>query len=82
MLDAIHSGALLDVETIRDPTFDLEVATTCPSVPPEILIPRKTWDDPDAYDEMAGKLLDLFRDNFRQYEDVAPKEVVRAAAGR
>jgi phosphoenolpyruvate carboxykinase (ATP) len=81
MLDAIHSGALLDVETARDPSFGLEVPTSCPDVPPEILIPRNTWDDKDAYDETAEKLLALFQENFRQYEDVAPPEVVRAAPG-
>jgi phosphoenolpyruvate carboxykinase (ATP) len=82
MLDAVHSGTLLEVESARDPIFGLEVPTSCPDVPPEILIPRNTWDDEDAYDETADKLLALFRDNFRQYEDVAPPEVVRAAPGR
>jgi ATP-dependent phosphoenolpyruvate carboxykinase len=42
---------------------------------------RGRRDDPDAYDEAADKLLKLFHHNFRQYEDLAPPEVVRAAPG-
>jgi phosphoenolpyruvate carboxykinase (ATP) len=79
MLDAIHAGALQDVETTRDPSFDLEVPTSCPEVPSKILIPRNTWDDPSAYDAMAQKLVGLFQENFRQYEDMAPEEVARVA---
>jgi phosphoenolpyruvate carboxykinase (ATP) len=82
MLDAIHAGALLDAETVRDPAFGLDVPTSCPDVPTEILLPRNTWDDPAAYDATAAKLLELFADNFQQYEEVAPPEVVRAAPGR
>jgi phosphoenolpyruvate carboxykinase (ATP) len=81
ILDAIHSGALLDVEVTEDPTFGLQVPTSCPNVPREILIPRETWADKAAHHETAGKLLGLFEDNFKEYESAAPAEVVRGAPG-
>jgi phosphoenolpyruvate carboxykinase (ATP) len=68
IIDAIHSGRLADAPTQEDPTFGVHVVTKCPGVPAEILIPRNTWADKDAYDRTAKKLAGLFRENFKQYE--------------
>jgi phosphoenolpyruvate carboxykinase (ATP) len=78
IIDAIHEGALTDVETVTDPIFGLEVPKQVPDVPSEILTPRNTWGDPAAFDAMAEKLAGLFRENFALYDDQATKEV-RAA---
>jgi phosphoenolpyruvate carboxykinase (ATP) len=79
ILDAIHSGALTDAKTKRDPLFGFDVVTTCPGVPSEILWPRDTWSDKAAYDVAAKKLARLFNDNFKLYEGGASAEV-RAAS--
>jgi phosphoenolpyruvate carboxykinase (ATP) len=79
ILDAIHSGALAEAPTARDPVFGFEVVTECPNVPSEILIPRNTWEDKAAYDQTARKLADLFSKNFKTYEDGVPPEVKAAA---
>jgi phosphoenolpyruvate carboxykinase (ATP) len=50
-----------------------------PDVPPEILVPRRTWADPAAYDEQARKLARMFRENFEQYRSGVSNAV--AAAG-
>ncbi len=71
ILDAIHAGSLVNAPTIEDPFFGLSAVSECPNVPPEIMIPRETWDDTAAYDATARKLAALFRDNFRQYESLA-----------
>jgi phosphoenolpyruvate carboxykinase (ATP) len=63
----------------QDPVFGFQVPLDCPNVPADILQPRKTWDDVEAYDEQAQKLVGLFRDHFKQYEEVADAEI--AAAG-
>ncbi len=67
MVRAAISGALNDVETITDPVFGLNVPTACPDVPAEILIPRNTWQDKEAYDRQARKLADSFKENFKQF---------------
>ncbi len=64
MLDAALGGALDTVETVRHPIFGMRVPTSCPGVPPEVLDPRATWDDPDAYDRTARELRDRFHANF------------------
>lgn len=81
IIDAIHAGALNDVATADDPIFGLAIPTECPGVPSEVLLPKNTWSDAAAYDRTASKLAQLFRENFRQYEDVA-SAAVRAGGPR
>jgi len=78
IIDAIHDGSLTDAPTQTDPTFGIEVPTECPEVPSDILVPRNTWDDKEAYDEQAKKLADLFADHFETYEDVASDDIAAA----
>ena len=78
MLNAALAGDLDNVDYWTDPVFGLQVPTTVPEVPSELLDPRSTWDDPDAFDAQARKLAAMFRDNFTKYEaDTAP-EVTQA----
>ncbi len=78
IITAIHSGELARSETIRDGVFGVEVPTSCPGVPDDVLIPRKTWSDKASYDATARKLAGLFRDNFTKYAEGASAEVCAA----
>ena len=78
IIDAIHSGALVNAPRQRDPVFGFDVVTECPGVPPEILLPRAAWADQAAFDATARKLAGLFRENFSKYAAGAAAEV-RAA---
>jgi phosphoenolpyruvate carboxykinase (ATP) len=51
----------------------------CPHVPAEILNPRNTWDDKNAYDAKANQLAAAFVKNFEQYADFANDEILAAA---
>jgi phosphoenolpyruvate carboxykinase (ATP) len=64
LLDAALDGELDDVATEQLDILGLTVPTECPNVPDEILNPRNTWEDPDAYDAAATKLRDMFRSNY------------------
>jgi len=75
IVDAIHAGTLATVKTEEDPVFGLQVPTSCPDVPSEILLPRNTWSDKAAYDDKAKKVAALFRENFKKYESQASAEV-------
>ena len=81
MVRAALNGLLDDVPTRTDPIFGVEVPTTCPDVPSEILWPRDTWPDKDAYDRQARKLAGMFVENFKAFEDLASEEI-RAAGPR
>ena len=67
IIDAIHTGALANPKTERDPVFGFDVVTEVPGVPSEILRPRKAWPDKAAYDATAKKLAGLFNKNFETY---------------
>ena len=74
---AAINGVLDKAETVTDPVFGLHVPTTCPDVPDEILIPRNTWQDKEAYDRQAADLATRFKKNFRQF--TLPSDEVRNA---
>src|SRR6478736_6526302 len=78
MVRAALSGALDDVATETDPVFGVEVPLTCPDVPSEVLRPRATWLDGEAYDRQAGALARMFVENFAAYAD-GVSDAVRAA---
>lgn len=78
IIDAIHEGSLAAVEQVVDPLFKFRIPTACPRVPSEILQPRQTWEDPEAYDAAAKKLAELFRKNFAAFAEGANDDL-RAA---
>ena len=47
-------------------------------MPPDVLVPRTTWSDGEAYDAQARKLAAMFIENFKAFESEADDEV-RAA---
>ena len=54
------------VEYTEHPVFGLKMPNNCPDVPTEILDPRNTWKDKDAYDAAAEKLRAMFKTNFEE----------------
>jgi phosphoenolpyruvate carboxykinase (ATP) len=78
IVDAINNGELAKVPTLQDACFQLQIPTSCPEVPPQLLFPRNTWADPSAYDRMERKLAGLFEANFKAYAAEAPEEVRQA----
>lgn len=78
IIDAIHSGDLDDVACQEDETFGFQVPAECPGVPAELLVPKNTWEDKEAYDAGAAKLSELFRENFKTYADGATDEILAA----
>ena len=74
-LQNVTCGSLGQPQT-RDPK-NAYVHPSCP-VPTEILVPRNTWADHEAYTRTARRLAGLFRENFARYADGASEEVRRA----
>ena len=74
MVTAALAGELDIVKYRHDDTFNLDVPTTCPGVPPEVLNPRNTWSEKDAYDLSARKLAQMFVENFKKFGNVS-KEI-------
>jgi phosphoenolpyruvate carboxykinase (ATP) len=79
MIRAILTGSLADIDTQPDLIFGLNIPTSCPDVPAEVLIPRNTWKDKAAYDEKARDLARRFNENFKKYSDGVSEEVRKVA---
>ncbi|BBB92607.1 MAG TPA: phosphoenolpyruvate carboxykinase (ATP) [Methylomusa anaerophila] len=77
MVTAAIEGRLDDVEYELDPVFNVYVPTSCPGVPTDVLTPRNTWPDKDAYDRQAQELARLFIKNFSKYENM-PLKIIDA----
>ena len=60
---AVVQGRLHGVATHTDPVFGLQIPDQVPDVPTEVLDPRATWTDPEAYDLQAKKLRAMFEEN-------------------
>ncbi|MHC4977065.1 MAG: phosphoenolpyruvate carboxykinase (ATP) [Planctomycetota bacterium] len=68
MITAVLDGSLSKAQFETDPVFGLSIPTSCPNVPGEVLNPRNTWADKDAYDAKARDLASRFRDNDTKFE--------------
>ena len=78
MVRAALAGELDGVQTATAPFFNLQVPTSVPGVPSEVLNPRDTWADKDAYDKQARELAAAFQKNFEQFADRVPESVRNA----
>jgi phosphoenolpyruvate carboxykinase (ATP) len=79
MITAALEGKLNSVEFDCDPIFGFSIPKECPNVPAEVLHPKNTWTDKNAYDEKAKYLAGLFVKNFEKYASGVSAEVLAAA---
>ncbi|MFC1852744.1 phosphoenolpyruvate carboxykinase (ATP) [candidate division CSSED10-310 bacterium] len=78
LLSSAMQGKLAEVEYQTEPIFGLRVPVSCEGVPSEILLPRATWDDKEAYDNKAKELAGRFQANFKQYESYVSEGVKKS----
>jgi phosphoenolpyruvate carboxykinase (ATP) len=79
LITAALSGKLNEVHYETHPVFGLQFPTTCEGIPAEILNPRSSWEDKEAYDAKAAELARAFANNFKKFEDKASDEIKAAA---
>lgn len=77
MVTAALTGELDIAKYRHDEIFNLDVPVTCPDVPSEVLNPRNTWSEKEAYDLSAKKLAQMFVENFKKFGNVS-KEITKA----
>jgi phosphoenolpyruvate carboxykinase (ATP) len=79
LITAALTGKLDAVEYGQTNFFNLSFPKACPDVPTELLNPRDSWKDKNAYDEKAKNLAEQFIKNFAQYASAANEEILAAA---
>ena len=80
-VNAALDGSLEDAEFIHDEVFNLDIPTTCPGVPDDVMVPWKCWASKEEYDATAKKLAGMFQENFEKKYSHLP-ESVRLAGPR
>jgi len=78
IVTAALTGQLEKSEFVLDPIFNILVPKTCPNVPSEILIPKNTWADKEAYEKQAKKLAGNFIKNFETKYSHMPQNIIDA----
>lgn len=79
MITAAMNGELENASYVPHNVFGVLVPQSVSGVPAEILNPRDTWSDKEAYDKKAAELAGLFIKNFEKYADQANEEIMAAA---
>ncbi len=79
LLSAALDGSLGETQFRTDPFFGFQVPISVAGVDSTILNPRETWADKAAYDVKARTLVQLFVDNFAQFEEHVDAGVREAA---
>lgn len=78
MVSAALSGELDTVAYETEPFFGLALPTSCPNVPTEILNPRATWADKNAYNAQARGMVARFEKGFAQFKNEVSKAIADA----
>jgi phosphoenolpyruvate carboxykinase (ATP) len=81
MVTAALSGELATARYVHDERFGVDVPQEVEGVPSELLNPRETWADRDAYDAQAEKLARMFQENAAKKYPNMP-DAIRAAGPR
>jgi phosphoenolpyruvate carboxykinase (ATP) len=77
MVSAALNGEIDKVPIKHHGIFNLDMPTSCPGVPDDVLDPRNTWSDKDRYDAAAKRLAMLFIKNFEKFGNVS-KDILQA----
>lgn len=82
ILRTIFNDELNTVETATETFFGLHIPVVCPGVETQMLNPRKSWANPDEYDNMARELVKDFDNNYAQYVDTIDPHSLASRAPR
>ena len=79
LISAALNGELDNVEFEKHEIFGLNMPKTCPNVPENVLNPKNTWEDKEAYDQKANALANAFNKNFEKFAEYANEDILAAA---
>ena len=82
LLNAALEGKLTDVKYRKDKLFGFDVPLTCPGVPEDVLDPATAWANKDEYWKKYDALAARYLENFKQFADECPPEVLKAGPKR
>ncbi len=78
MVKAALEGDLDHIDFRHDDVLNLDVPSHVQGVPNNVLDPRSTWANGEAYDEQAKKVAAMFREAFQAYEADVSEDIRNA----
>lgn len=78
-IDAIFAGELDTAEYETMPVFNLQIPKSISGFNTDLLNPRNSWPDREAYDRQLEKLARMFQENFRNFTDTPEGKALEAA---
>ena len=78
LIGAALDGSLAKSGFTPHPIFRVLVPHECSCADPDVLDPRMSWAEKNAYDTSARKLALMFQENFAQYSDHVSPDVLAA----
>jgi len=82
MISAVHNKELKNTSFLKLGAFSLCVPFHIEGVPSEILIPRNTWSNKEAYDLKEKELVRLYINNLKQYTSRKPKSALESVPNK
>jgi phosphoenolpyruvate carboxykinase (ATP) len=79
LITAALNGELDRVDYENHDIFGVAMPVSCPGVPADLLNPRNTWNDKDAYDRKANYLAEAFLKNFEKFARDSNDEIMAGA---
>ncbi len=79
MLNAALDGKLDGASFKKESYFGLMIPDSVPGIPQDVIDPRLTWKNKNAYDAKARELAARFHDNFKVYAGDVSQDVIDAA---
>ena len=67
MIESVFQRKFQGVTKATHPNFGMQIPTHCEGIPDEILLPWKSWQDENAYQNQSNRLAKMFAENFEQY---------------
>ena len=78
LLNEALAGNLFEADMRKDSNFGFMVPKFINGIDNKILNPRDTWSNPEAYDTQANKLVNMFVENFKEFENDVEENVKSA----
>jgi phosphoenolpyruvate carboxykinase (ATP) len=78
MIESVFQRKFQGVPTIAHPNFGMQIPTHCAGIPDDILLPWKSWQDENAYQNQSNRLATMFAENFEQYASGVDEKIRNA----
>lgn len=78
MIQAVLNRSLQDIEYENFEVFGFQIPRKIPGIDSQILQPKNTWNNKQAYDQQLQVLANMFIHNFKQFEKGVDKKITEA----